>query len=322
MVDGICRWDDVKKTIDEQQEKGITMSAINDIRKERDRLTKRISRLNIKANNDEVNECDALEDLSNWRGWRDALTWALSKIHGRCEMTPPFRNVSSWAKEIQDNKLHHIGEFYSAQYKKPFQKKSGELTKGFLDWLLRQNSNALCESLSHNFEMMRDTVPMAFFIRRKSVTTAPQPLPYPHCKPGCHFVKDGKCKYREMHTPTIAVDFDKVLFTHESWQGHQQVGDPIPGAREALAELQQMGFKIMIWTTRNQRDIIAAACELHKIPFDYINHNPNQPSEINPSKPVADYYIDDRAVRFTYWKDTLSEIKSREITDPFYRRGE
>lgn len=62
------------------------MTAIEDIIKERNRLTKQMSRLQKKMNNDEVDEIDSLEDMSNWRGWRDALTWALSKFRGekRC----------------------------------------------------------------------------------------------------------------------------------------------------------------------------------------------------------------------------------------------
>jgi hypothetical protein len=146
-------------------------------------------------------------------------------------------------------------------------------------------------------------------------------LPYPHCKYECKFIKESKCNYREMHVPTIAVDFDKVLFTHESWQGHYHYGEPLPGAKEALTELQNMGFKIMIWTTRDQADIIAEACRKYDIPFDFINNNPNQPPEINPSKPVADYYIDDRAVYFRSWDQALSEIKSREVHDQYYPTG-
>jgi hypothetical protein len=142
--------------------------------------------------------------------------------------------------------------------------------------------------------------------------------PYRHCKDDCKFTVNGECKYREMHVPTIAVDFDKVLFTHASWQGHEHYGDPIEGARESLLELQSMGFKIMIWTTRDQPDIIAEACEKHCIPYDYINQNPNQPPEINPSKPVADYYIDDRGVHFRSWEQVLTEIKQREVHDGYY----
>lgn len=146
--------------------------------------------------------------------------------------------------------------------------------------------------------------------------------PYPHCIEGCKFTVDGKCNYRNMHVKTVAVDFDRVLFTHESWQGHEHYGDPLPGVREALLELREMGFKIMIWTTRDQIGIINKACTEHDFPFDYINCNPNQPPEINPSKPVADYYIDDRGVHFTSWEKALAEIKARERHDPYYAQGE
>jgi hypothetical protein len=142
--------------------------------------------------------------------------------------------------------------------------------------------------------------------------------PYPHCKDDCRFIKNGSCDYRNQHVPTVAVDFDRVLFEHESWQGHINVGKPIPGAKEALERLQRMGFKIMIWTTRAQKDIIAQACTSSGIPFDYINENPNQPPEINPSKPVADYYIDDRAMHFVSWDQVIFEIEHRQIHDGYY----
>jgi hypothetical protein len=144
-------------------------------------------------------------------------------------------------------------------------------------------------------------------------------MPYPHCRDDCGFVRDGKCSYLEMHIPTIAVDFDRVLFHHTTWNGHEQYGEPIAGAREALKELRCMGFRVMIWTTRNQREVIVEALHRHDIQYDFINENPNQPPEINPSKPAADYYIDDRAVRFMNWPQVLAEIREREITDPYYR---
>ena len=141
-------------------------------------------------------------------------------------------------------------------------------------------------------------------------------LPYTTCEPECQFIKDGKCVYRDMHVPTVAVDFDRVLFTHEKWNGHENFGTPLPGAKESLTRLREMGFKIMIWTTRNQPDIIENALNQYGIPFDFINNNPNQPPEINPSKPIANYYIDDRAVRFTDWEKVIQEIEQREIHDP------
>ena len=100
----------------------------------------------------------------------------------------------------------------------------------------------------------------------------------------------------------------------------QGAGDEVEVlTKEAILEFQKMGFKIMIWTTRAQKDVIKNACINAGIPFDYINENPNQPPEINPSKPVADYYIDDRALHFRSWDQTLKEVKARERHDPYYR---
>lgn len=144
-------------------------------------------------------------------------------------------------------------------------------------------------------------------------------LPYKHCVKGCKFIKNGKCTYIEKHISTIAVDFDKVLFKQDKWEGHEHYGKPIDGGKEALEEFRRMGFKIMIWTTRDQPDIIEKALNEHNIPFDYINKNPNQPPEISKGKLVADYYIDDRAVRFTDWGSVVEEIKEREETDGYYK---
>jgi hypothetical protein len=80
-----------------------------------------------------------------------------------------------------------------------------------------------------------------------------------------------------------------------------------------------MGFKIMIWTTRRHQDLISSALKSAGIPYDYINENPNQAPDVNPSKPVADYYIDDRALRFVDWNQTLNELKEREKNDRYYK---
>ena len=146
--------------------------------------------------------------------------------------------------------------------------------------------------------------------------------PYKHCVAGCRFIQGGKCIYREMHIPTVAIDFDKTIFKHDKWVGHENYGDIIEGAKGAIDELRRMGFEIMIWTARNQKEIIIKALEEHDIYFDYINENPNQPPETNPSKPVADYYIDDRGVRFTNWEEVITEIKDREENDGYYKERE
>jgi len=53
------------------------MKTEQEIRNERTRLTKKIYGMNKRIDNDTVNEIDSLEDISNWKGWRDALNWVL-----------------------------------------------------------------------------------------------------------------------------------------------------------------------------------------------------------------------------------------------------
>ena len=54
-----------------------------EVRKEIRRLTRKINRLEKKCDADEANEIDALEDLSNWEGWRAALRWSLNMRAGK-----------------------------------------------------------------------------------------------------------------------------------------------------------------------------------------------------------------------------------------------
>lgn len=55
---------------------------VGEVRREIKRLNNKIRRMEIKRDTGEVDEIDALEDLSNWKGWRDALKWALKMRDG------------------------------------------------------------------------------------------------------------------------------------------------------------------------------------------------------------------------------------------------
>lgn len=96
---------------------------------------------------------------------------------------------------------------------------------------------------------------------------------------------------------TFAFDFDGVLAKYDGWKGHHHMGEPIEGMRELLLSLKEFGHTIIIFTTRGCNEI-HEWCEKYNMPHDYINHNPLLQGN-NPGKPIADFYIDDRAVRFT-----------------------
>jgi len=123
---------------------------------------------------------------------------------------------------------------------------------------------------------------------------------------------NGRCIYHELDRPkVIAVDLDGVILEFDKWKGHKHFGKPIPGAREALEKLKELGFVIVIWTTRDNVDDIARVLKEHNIPFDYINENPFQPPDCS-NKIYADVYVDDRAVEFNgNWDEVIEKIERR-----------
>ncbi len=110
---------------------------------------------------------------------------------------------------------------------------------------------------------------------------------------------------------TICVDFDGTIA--EKTIDLDTFGPIIEGAREALNELKALGCRIIIYTSRTQRiGNLAAMPEFltsQGIPFDAIN--PIHDTEAPSSKPLANIYIDDRALRFEgNWAFTLANTKN------------
>ncbi|MDR1232158.1 MAG: hypothetical protein LBK61_12265 [Spirochaetaceae bacterium] len=108
---------------------------------------------------------------------------------------------------------------------------------------------------------------------------------------------------------TVAVDFDGVINSYKSgWKGPTETDEPVVGAAHALRELFELGHKIIVFSTR------ANTPEGEKTIRDYIMEITETPEiynsiEITDRKPVADVYIDDRAIPFAGdWKEILKQI--------------
>lgn len=102
---------------------------------------------------------------------------------------------------------------------------------------------------------------------------------------------------------TIAVDLDGVLADfRDGWKGLDHIGDPIPGAREFLRRLHELG-DVLIWTTRCNPELArgTAAPLLRTIVREWlVRHGLMQYVAdiwIGPVKPIAAAFVDDRAVR-------------------------
>lgn len=97
---------------------------------------------------------------------------------------------------------------------------------------------------------------------------------------------------------TISVDFDGVIHKYSKGRFDGTIYDePVEGAFEALERMKKT-FKVVIFTTRDAESIRAWFKKYGK-ECDY---------EIF-LKPKAMLYIDDRALRFTNWRDILNYVR-------------
>ena len=107
------------------------------------------------------------------------------------------------------------------------------------------------------------------------------------------------------------IDFDgtiaKFSYTH--------IGEPKEGVKEALQKIKDMGYEIHILSCRTSIDLnkypidrqqqvrdMAKYLDDHEIPYDKI---------LDENKPVAHWYIDDRAIGFRdNWDKIIEEIEN------------
>jgi len=93
--------------------------------------------------------------------------------------------------------------------------------------------------------------------------------------------------------PTIAIDFDGTLATYDG--NVKKLGKVIDKMRKRMRGYQDAGYRIIIWTCRGDEKKLKDWLHDNDVPYDYINHNPDQPSDAS-DKIMADLYWDDRAV--------------------------
>ena len=98
---------------------------------------------------------------------------------------------------------------------------------------------------------------------------------------------------------TLAIDFDGVIHDFKNPIAGRRMGAPIEGTKQALDELESKGCKIIVFSVwGDQPEVITDYMNFYELPFH----------EITNIKPLADYYIDDNAIRFTNWADILKQI--------------
>jgi hypothetical protein len=105
---------------------------------------------------------------------------------------------------------------------------------------------------------------------------------------------------------TLAIDFDGVVHRYSrGWQDGTIYDPPVHGALEGLRRLAALGYDLVLYTTRVRDDIQREALNrwLRENGFHGIF------STVTDRKPLAVAYIDDRAIRFTTWPETLQAVR-------------
>ncbi len=111
---------------------------------------------------------------------------------------------------------------------------------------------------------------------------------------------------------TLAIDFDGVI--HKNSKGFHDgtmYDEPISGTKEALKTLSKT-YTLVIYTCKAipERPLINGKTGIELIWEWLKKYNMDKYiSEITGVKPIALFYIDDKAIRFNNWEETMSEIE-------------
>jgi len=111
-----------------------------------------------------------------------------------------------------------------------------------------------------------------------------------------------------MSQRVVCIDFDGVIHGYSKGWADGSIYDlPMEGAKEELGRLVSKGYKVIILTTRLNpevnEDINLEKNKITKWLADNEINIETHYHDITAVKPIAGVYIDDRAIRFTNWRD-------------------
>jgi hypothetical protein len=111
---------------------------------------------------------------------------------------------------------------------------------------------------------------------------------------------------------TIAIDFDGVIHSFEyGYHDGTIYGTPIEGSIESLKYLSEK-YKIVVFTAKAKADrpLINGKTGIELVWEWLEKHNIRKYiSEVTAEKPRCICYIDDKAIQFQNWKQTLIDLE-------------
>ena len=98
---------------------------------------------------------------------------------------------------------------------------------------------------------------------------------------------------------TVVLDLDGVVHAyHKGWHGGVLYDVPVDGAVEGIEQLRARGYRVIIFTARDNLNAVQAWLGQYGIEVDGVTNY----------KPVGFVYVDDRALRFDTWIGLVGRI--------------
>ncbi len=104
---------------------------------------------------------------------------------------------------------------------------------------------------------------------------------------------------RMSRAKTIMVDLDGVICTEER-TFERPLATLLPGAKESIAKLRAAGHTVVVYTARGWAEF--------RTTKQWLDDNGIEYDGLHMGKPIADVWIDDRAVCFTNWADAMKQL--------------
>ena len=98
----------------------------------------------------------------------------------------------------------------------------------------------------------------------------------------------------------LIIDLDGTICSEEKTYS-RTLAKPKLKAVSSLKALKKKKYTLIIYSARswNEYEMTINWLNGHEIPYD----------QVMLGKPIGDYWIDDRSLRFTTWKEILNQIK-------------
>lgn len=97
----------------------------------------------------------------------------------------------------------------------------------------------------------------------------------------------------------LIIDLDGTICSEEK-QFSRALAKPLPGSASFIQKLKQQGHTVIIYSARTwaEYEMTVEWLNLNSIPFD----------QLILGKPIGDFWIDDRAIKFESWDDIEKKI--------------